>query len=126
MSEHLTGVGYLEDTDVDSKGNLINKGIPKNIPSVLMIYASWCPACKACLNQVQEFADKNQGKVCVLAIQADDQKPSVQALAKRIKSFYPEFRGYPTFLAYNKGKMVKEKELQERSVSGLEDFAFSN
>lgn len=125
MSEHLTGVGYLEDTDVDSKGNLVNKDIPKNIPAVLMIYASWCPACKSCFSQVQEFADQNKGKVCVLAIQADDQRPSVQALAKRVKSFYPEFRGFPTFLAYNKGKMVPDKELQERSVQGLEAFAFA-
>lgn len=124
MTEQLTNVGYLEDDDVNQKGILVNPEINMNLPSVLFIYATWCGYCKQSLPDVQKFADENIGKVNVLAIQADDPRPTVKALSSRIKTTYPEFKGFPTFVKYSGAKPVK-KQLQDRSVKGLEEFAFS-
>lgn len=121
---YLTGVGYLEDEDVDQKGNLINPEIPTNVPIILMIYASWCPHCEHFLPTMNQFAEQNRDKVCVLAIQADDSRPSVQALASRIKTMYPDFRGFPTILKFKNGKRVKNAVLQERSMEGLKQLAY--
>lgn len=124
MTEHLRGVGYLEDTDVNDQGVLINPEIQSTIPTILMIYASWCHYCKDTLPVVQSFVDQNKGNINVLAIQADDERPSVKALASRLKSTYPQFAGYPTFIYY-KNKKPTKKQLKQRTLAGLEEFAFN-
>jgi thiol-disulfide isomerase/thioredoxin len=124
MPEHLTGVGYLEDMDVDDQGKLLNPEISGKTPTILFIYASWCPHCTSVIPVIQDFVNSNKGKVNVLAIQADDERPSVKSLSARLKSTYPQFKGFPTFVKYD-GKKPSKKQLKDRSMQGLEEFTFN-
>lgn len=124
MPEHLTGVGYLEDMDVDQSGKLVNPQIPADLPTIVFIYASWCGYCERSIPTVQEFVNANKGKVNVLAVQADDERPSVKALSSRLKDTWPQFKGFPTFVKYD-GKKPTKKQLKDRSMQGLEEFSFN-
>ena len=42
---YLNKVAYLQDSDFDIKGNIINKNIPDNIPIVIMLQAEFCGYC---------------------------------------------------------------------------------
>lgn len=122
MGEKLSNVGYLENQDVDTKGNLINPKIPKNKPVVVMVMAGWCPHCVSMKPIYQEFANQYRDKVFCTVIQQDGDRQSEKDLAARIKTFYPEFRGYPTFFLYKNGKRIN-KSLQDRSLQGMVEFA---
>jgi thiol-disulfide isomerase/thioredoxin len=123
MSKYLNKpIGYLEIDDFDSKGNLINSQIPKNIPVVIMAQASWCPHCTTSKPAFQEFADDNEGHVFCGTIQADGDRESEKALGKLIGKFKPGFKGFPDYLLYKGGKRVN-KEIKGRSAKDLVEFA---
>ena len=123
MSTHLNNpVAYLEDSDIDSQGNLVNSQIPKDIPVVVMLQASWCPHCTSAKPAFQEFADKYQGKVFAATVQADGDKESEKKLGKRVSQIKPGFRGFPDYVLYKNGRRV-DKEIGGRGVSDLAKFA---
>jgi len=115
-------VAYLEDSDFDSAGNLTNSQIPKDIPVIIMAQTTWCPHCTNAKPAFQEFANKNEGKVFCVTIQADGDRPSEKALGKRMKTIYKDFRGFPEYLYYKGGKRV-DKKIKGRGVNDLQDFA---
>jgi len=116
-------VAYLEDSDFDQKGNIINKDIPSNIPVVIMMQASWCPHCKSATPAFDKFAELSKGKVFCATIQSDGERKSEKELGKRIKeSIKSNFRGFPDYALYNGGKRVNV-EISGRSVEDLKNFA---
>ncbi len=117
-------VAYLQDTDFDKKGNIINKEIPKNKPVIIMIQANFCGYCTKAKPDFQKFADKNGSKYFYATIQGDGTEKGEPELAKRIEMIHPKFRGFPSYVGYKNGKFVKIHE-GERDVKSLEEFAKS-
>lgn len=114
-------VAYLEDQDFDSQSNLV-ASIPKNVPTVIMIQASWCPHCTNAKPAFQEFANKYKGKVFCATIQADGERASEKMLGKRLNKIKPEFRGFPDYVLYIDGKRV-DKNIKGRSIQNLIEFS---
>lgn len=114
-------IGYLEDSDFDDQGNLVNPDIPNNIPVVIMIQASWCGHCRKAKPAFKQFAIKNQGKVFCATIQADGTRESEKKLGKRIPSIKKGFRGFPEYALYKGGTPV-DKQITGRGVEHLESF----
>lgn len=121
MSDLTRPIAYLEDSDFDNRGYLINPEIPKNVPVVIMAQASWCPHCVHAKPAFQEFANKYKGKVFCATIQSDGVRESEKALGKRISSIKKNFQGFPDFMLFKNGKLVN-KEVEGRSVRDLEKF----
>ena len=116
-------VAYMENKDFDNNGDLINSSIPNGIHVVIMIQTSWCGHCNNAKPAFQDFANKhNKNKVFCATIQADGERESEKELGKRIKTIYPEFKGFPHYVLYKSGKRVN-KTIKGRSVKDLEDFA---
>lgn len=119
----MDNVAYLEDSDFDKNGNIINPDIPRNIPVVVMMQASWCPHCKHATPDFDKFAELSQGKVFCATIQSDGERESEKVLGKRIKeTIEPNFRGFPHYTLYN-GRMRVNAEISGRSVGDLKKFA---
>ena len=115
-------VAYLEDQDFDKDGNLIARGVPKDKPVVVMLQASWCPHCTSARPEFQAFADATAGHVFCATVQADGEFPSEKALAKRIKTLKPNFRGFPDYILYKNGRRI-DREIKGRDVRSLRDFS---
>jgi len=115
-------IAYLENNDFNENGDLINPQIPKNIPTVIMFQASWCPHCTAAKPAFQKFANKHEGRVFCATIQADGERESEKALSRRATQFIPGFRGFPEYVLYINGKYVP-KQITGRDVRHLEQFA---
>lgn len=114
-------VAYLTDSDFDDNGNLINKKIPNDIPVVIMIQANFCGYCSHAKPAFQEFANKHEGKVFCATIQGDGTQAGEKELMKKIKKIDPSFRGYPDYVGYKNGKLIKV-HTGGRNVNDLENF----
>jgi len=118
----MDNVAYLEDSDFDKNGNIINPDIPRNTPVVVMMQASWCPHCKHATPDFDKFAELSQGKVFCATIQSDGDRESEKVLGKRIKeTIKSNFRGFPDYALYKDGKRVNV-EISGRSVEDLKKF----
>ena len=122
MSSFNKLIGYLEDHDFDSKGNMVIPDIPMDALIVIMVQASWCPHCLAAKPEFQKFAEKHKGKVICLTIQADGDRESEKKLGNRINILNPRFRGFPDYMLFKSGKLI-EREIKGRTVEHLEEFA---
>ena len=114
-------IAYLEDPDIDKNGDIINSEIPKHIPVVIMIQATWCPHCQNAKRAFQEFANKNKGKVFCATIEANGERKSEQELGKRVSSFIKDFKGFPHYALCINGKL-QDKQIEGRDVQHLEKF----
>jgi thiol-disulfide isomerase/thioredoxin len=114
-------IAHLEDQDFDKQGNLI-VATPAGQPVVVMVQASWCHFCSEAKPAFQEFANMTKGKVFCATIQADGDRPSEQALGKRIAKIIPGFRGFPDYALFVNGKRVN-KQIAGRGVADLQAFA---
>ena len=121
MKQFLKPIAYLEEQDIDIKGNICNSGIPIDIPMVVMIQVSWCPHCQNAKGAFQEFANKNKGKVFCATIEAEGELKSEQELGNRVSSFVKQFLGFPHYILYTGGKL-QTKLIQGRDVKALENF----
>lgn len=115
-------LAYLEDSDFDQSGGLINPDIPKEIPTVVFIQASWCPHCRNAKPAFQEFANRMKGKVFAATIQSDGERESEKALGKRVKQIKPGFRGFPDYVLFVNGKRVN-REISGRGLNDLMEFS---
>lgn len=123
MKEELYGpVAYLENDDIDDKGNITNTQIPINKPVVVMIQASFCGHCNQAKPAFQEFAEKTKGSVFCATIHADGEKESEKKLAKRVNVIKPGFRGFPDYVLFSNGSPV-QKEIKGRDVDSLIEFS---
>jgi len=124
MSKYLTRpIAYLQVTDFDQSGNLINPEIPKDIPVVVAIMANFCGHCTMAKPAFQKFADQNKDIVFAATIQgdADNSMPGEQELKSKLNIFYPDFKGYPHYVLYKGGKRVP-KQIKGRGVEELVEF----
>jgi len=107
--EYLTPpVAYLDSSDFNEEGNLINSQIlSTNQPVFVMIQAVFCGHCTRAKPWFQEFAEKNIGKVICCSIQGDSDMKSVKELTSMLNKICSEFVGYPTYVVFNKNKKIK-------------------
>lgn len=114
-------VAYLEVTDFDSNGNIVNPEIPRNVPVVVMVQGNFCGYCTQAKPAFQEFAEQNRGKVFAATIQGDGEQSGEQELKKKLNTFYDDFQGYPHYVLYKGGKRVP-KQIKGRGVVELTEF----
>ena len=120
--EYLTPpVAYLDSSDFDEEGNLINSQIlSTNQPVFVMIQAVFCGHCTRAKPWFQEFAEKNIGKVICCSIQGDSDMKSVKDLLGRLNKICPDFVGFPSYVVFNKGEKIRYKG--GRKTEDLEEF----
>lgn len=85
-------VAYLQASDFDSQGNLINPEIPKNVPVVVMVQGNFCGYCTQAKPAFQQFAEQNNGRVFCATIQGDGQEEGEPELQKKLSKFYDDFK----------------------------------
>lgn len=117
-------IAYLQDSDFDANGNLINPDIPKNIPVVVMLAANFCHYCTQAKPAYQQFANQMKGKIFCATIQGDGDMPGERELSRRLNKIKPSFRGYPDYMLFINGKRVN-KEIKGRGVNDLIEFVRS-
>jgi thiol-disulfide isomerase/thioredoxin len=124
MSKHFftKPVAYLQASDFDKKGNIINPEIPINKPIVVMMHTVRCPHCINAMPEYQNFANMVGDNVFVCAIQADGTMKGEKELGAIWKSVNPEFRGFPDFGLFKNGKFVSS-DLKSRNTTGLIEFS---
>jgi thiol-disulfide isomerase/thioredoxin len=123
MAKYLNKpVAYLETTDFDKHGNLIARGIRRDVPVVIMLQYSWCPHCKSAKPDFQVFANETEGDVFCATIQVDGDRESEKDIGKKVKTLKPKFRGFPDYLLYKNGKRI-DREIQGRSIQHLRAFS---
>ena len=88
-------VAYLESTDFDESGALINPYYRRK-PVLIMIQSTSCGYCHEAIPDFQRLA--NQGVVEMATILADGSRATEQALGAMIPKIYPEFQGYPSYM----------------------------
>lgn len=111
---------YLTSSDIDYKGVLINKNIPKDIPVLVMIQNTGCKYCTLAKPEYQKLADnygyylrnnkpfeklyqkhkKNIKKELVFVTTVNPKDVD----SKIFKEIDKSFRGYPHFILYYKDK----------------------
>ena len=116
-------VAYLQISDFDSSGRLVNPKIPSNIPVVVMIQAAYCGHCTSAKPAFQEFANSvDRNKVFVATIQADGDEPGEKELGAMLSQIKPDFRGFPDYALFLNGRLIP-KQIQGRDVASLREFA---
>ena len=109
MSKFLNyPIGYLQVTDFDANGNLINPNIPKDKKVLIMIQANFCGYCTKAKPDFQDLA--NEGDVMCLTIQADGEEKGERELGEMLRTIDPSFKGFPHYVLYRGGKRVATHE----------------
>ena len=137
MTKHLNyPIFYLNNEDIDSRGEVTNADIPKGIPMVMMIQSNGCHWCQKAKPEFQKFADKygyyirsnenfknlyskyknkiQQEIAFVTTVNPDDVRSDVfDAIDK-------SFQGFPHFVVYHNGKRYTYDG--ERTADQLKKF----
>ena len=127
MSNDLNGpLAYLQVTDFDDNGNIINTQIPKDKPIIIMLQASWCGHCTHAKPAFQSFANNNVDTVFCATVAADGTQPGEKELAQKFSGGFKgvSVRGFPTYIGIkNNGDMIENKF--GRDEQSLKRFADS-
>jgi len=114
-------VGYLNNEDIDDRGNIVNKKMLKYKNIVLMLQANFCHYCSLAKPAFQEFAEIHQDNVLCLTVQADSDVFDQRNTAKKLIKNLPQFEGYPHYILFRDGK-ITAKNIWGRDVRDLESF----
>jgi thiol-disulfide isomerase/thioredoxin len=109
-------VMYLVDSDFTPSGDLDPKLARK--PIFVMFQAGYCGHCTTAKPAFQALAD--EGIVQCATFQADGDRPDEKALAKRLDTVYPGFRGFPSYMLFVNGKKIPH--VGGRSVNDMKQF----
>ncbi len=127
--EYMTKpVAYLDSSDFDDEGNIINKDIPQNDkPVFIMIQANFCGYCRIAKPDFQKFCENNVDKFFCASIQADSNEQLVKDLQPKIGKIYPNLMGFPSYMLYYKGKKIfyeGGRQLQDLQAfaDGFDDY----
>ncbi len=114
-------IGYLEVTDFDRDGNIINPKLASK-PVLIMIQADFCSFCHSAKPAFQQLAD--EGVIHCMTIQPDGERQSEKDLQQLLSNIYPEFPGYPSYILYNKSERIPH--VGGRSAEDLRMFAMEH
>lgn len=122
MEYMIKPVAYLDSSDFDDEGNIINKNIPHNDkPVFIMLQANFCGYCRMAKPDFQKFAENNVDKFFCASIQADSNEQLVKDLQPKMNKIYPNLFGFPSYIVYFKGKKIVYEG--GRKVQDLQTFA---
>jgi thiol-disulfide isomerase/thioredoxin len=113
---------YLESSDFDSDGNIINPHINTKLPIFIMIQANFCGYCTMAKPEFQRFAEVFENQVTCATIQADSEKPD-HGMKNLISILCPELQGFPTYIILYQNKIILYNK--GRSFEDMKNF-FSN
>jgi len=100
-------VAYLDSSDFDDNGNIINQNIPQDDkPIFILIQANFCGHCRVAKPEFQQFAENNVNTFFCATIQADSEEPLVKDLQPKMNSIYPNLVGFPSYMIYYKRKRI--------------------
>ena len=114
---------YLEDSDFDKEGNIVQPSIKTGVKAVVvMIKSNGCGHCVAALPALEDFAKKH-GKDYFVAICQADGKDKVSS--ETIKNVGKKtFLGFPHYTLFTKdGKNLENEKIEGRGVEDLVKFA---
>lgn len=117
-------VAYLENDDFREDGSIDMGDISSSIPVVVMVQTKWCGHCDAAKPEFQKFASKHHDKIIAATIEVDGDRPGEIALQQRLKQLFPSFKGFPHYALFKDGKLVENHEIKNRSLAGIENFAY--
>ena len=113
---------YLDDNDFKGDRLVLPNNIQNEKNVVVMLQTSWCPHCTNAKPAFQKFAEDNPSIICA-TIQSDGDTEAEKKLGNRIQQIVPEFRGYPDYCLFVKGKRDSTKTIKSRDIQGLIEFA---
>ena len=125
MNKYLSKITYLQVSDFDKNGNIINTQLLESkLPIILLMQANYCHYCTLMKPAFQEVSSKNNKKVIYATIQSDGNQPGEKELSTILRKIDKSFGGFPHICAFVNGKNVKTYN-GDRSVNSLENFAQS-
>jgi thiol-disulfide isomerase/thioredoxin len=111
-------IHYLENKDVDSNYKL-KPYVTTNKPVVVLCQSNYCGHCITAKPAYEEIASK-RNDISWCSIQSEDGQ-----LKDAVLSWYPQMRGIPCYLGFNKyGQFVKIYS-GDRTAKSLSEFADS-
>ena len=107
-------IAYLENSDFDNDGNLINPILKdKKMPILIMIQASWCHYCREAKPVFQKYSkNTSRQKVFCATIHCDGVRKSEKMLGRRVSEMIKDADGLPHYCMYLKGKRVLNKSIK--------------
>ena len=118
MSKYEEGkVYFLEMKDVD--GMKLKSYATQNHPVVVMVKSENCGHCIDATPAFEKLAE-NQKDVSVRCIRQED--PSGKELLMCVRKWYKDFRGFPTYLGFDKNGNFKSVHSGDRTEDALLEF----
>lgn len=111
-------VVYLENSDFDGEGNILDK----SKPVFIMIQSTGCGHCNHAKPVFHEFAVKNPHILCA-TIQMDHPSMS-RDFHEKIDKIYPGLWGFPSYILHWNGRKVKYEG--DRSYDDIKSFIQEN
>ena len=116
---------YLQRTDFDDEGNLINEEILKSgKKTIIMLQTSFCSWCKKAKPAYQEFGNEYGEQLFVTTGQSDGEIEGEKELSDILKKIDPKFRGFPTYVLYDKNGKYLKTHSGKRDKESLVNFCF--
>jgi thiol-disulfide isomerase/thioredoxin len=101
----LSPIFYLESSDFDEYGNIVNPNIDTSLPIFIMIQANFCGFCTMAKPDFQQFAYAFKDKITCATIQADSERPDPN-LKQLLSIIAPELTGFPSYIILYKNKII--------------------
>lgn len=121
MDNFNANVVYAEDEDFDQSGIFIKAN---GIPSICLIWASWCGHCKTLKPTYAKVAETLGDKIRFMCIQSDGAGPSDAVVAKRIGQMI-KLEGFPTIVKINDKGVIVDKFNGNRDYESISQWAVS-
>jgi hypothetical protein len=122
MSKYEEGhVYFLESKDIDLNSMKLKPHVTQNLPVVVMVKSDNCFHCTQSAPAFNELAASNP-EIAVRCIRAEDESGQ-EMVHKYVKSLYKEFRGFPTYLGFDKNGTFKKVHDGDRSSNALLKFS---
>jgi thiol-disulfide isomerase/thioredoxin len=115
MSKVMIDIPYLEIQDLNQDGSL-KSNVTQGKPTVVMIYASWCPHCTKAMPWFQKFAKDSEA--VGVAVQLDSDVTSV-GQAGKLLSKISKSPGVPTFAIFSKDGKYLRNHSGDRSYEAI-------
>jgi thiol-disulfide isomerase/thioredoxin len=116
----LLDVPYLEESDVNDQGELI-PSVCKGKPTLVLLQANFCPHCTVVKPDFQKLLNHND-KFTIATIQCDGGDTDKKACQKISNRLGEKFRGFPTYVIFNKNGSFKEICEVGRDYNSLNNY----
>lgn len=120
-------VRYLQRSDFDDEGNIINQEIlssGKN--TVIMMQAEFCGWCTKAKPAYQEFGNQYADQMFVTTTQSDGDIEGEKELGTILKKIDPKFRGFPSYVLYGADGKYLKTHSGNRTKDDIYNFCFKN